>query len=160
MFMALLMVAANGGCAIMDTGPKVAEAAIASGQAIAMEAFKDLKASKGQAGMEANVNDPRYFMRILTGPVYEVYVEVGLIGADLSANILTTLEADENITPEDTALAMQILTQPDVSRERRDAILLELTNRGIEFWEKLLGLGGDDRTTTSTSTTTNEGGGG
>jgi len=134
----LLGLALLPGCAVFDTGPKLADSISAMAETVALKAMSELKAGGGMAHVQGSLTNPEYQIEFVGGPVIYGHVRIRFIGGSLSGNISTTL-VEGDVTDEMRERAYAILTSPATTRAEQEKRLMEETQRNRDFWLRLFG---------------------
>lgn len=147
-------VAFNTGCATFDTGPKMADTVGAMAQTVLLEITKDLKASEGMIAAGGSAHNPEYEVTAIIAPA-AIYTKFNmrLIGVAINADAQAAMDPDEDIDPAyDVDVIRNTLMQPQLTRAAKRKLLMEVTNRTLEFWEKFFGLTAVDAAVTEPAT--------
>ncbi len=142
------------GCDQAGTGPKMVDQVLAFGETVFLESAKDLKATQGMMEAGGAAHNPEYEATMIIAPacIYTKF-NMRLIGVSVDASTQAAMGPDDDIDPTyDIELIASILREPFTSRERKQQLLLDLTDRHLAFWEKLLNIDAVEGTPESIST--------
>lgn len=129
---ALALPTCNGGCAIMDTGPKLATEVAANGKALMYQIITQTSPTAGTASISGGVDNPEYYMRGETGPVYKFELVMGLRNANLDFNVAAELGPKVANDAEFNSQLLMILTNPQLSEAEKNARIHELVKLTLD----------------------------
>jgi hypothetical protein len=119
------------GCSVIDTGPKTAQIAVEGAAATAKVLLAQYKPETMTAGAKANINDPRYRVRVFVGAGTLCDMFISLEGADAGFNIQGAGGASEISAELKAELSDIIGNQAMSTEERWNAVLDALTKHFI-----------------------------
>jgi len=121
---------------VVQTGPKAAGQVADIAKTLALQAVDGLSPTGGSSSVDARLNDPRYRVVGMAGPVWLVDLELSLTGVDLEGELAAKLEKRAEADPELRKAMLDLLRNTELSAQEKESKLLQLLDDLLKNLQK------------------------
>lgn len=113
------------GCALLDTGPKVAALSVDAAKAGVVTLLSSFDAEEQTVGIEADVKNPEYQATVFVGAGTLVQLNLRAIGMDAEFELDAT-GTGKSVDPELRATLVAILERRDITEAEKTRMIFEI----------------------------------